>query len=63
MIWVDMICIDQNDHDEKNHQVALMSQIYNQAIQVDIYLGKLDGDDALLRDSLSFLSIQWFSCV
>jgi hypothetical protein len=38
-LWVDAICIDQNDTSEKNHQVRLMSTIYSNAAQVLSYLG------------------------
>lgn len=30
-LWVDAICINQNDTSEKNHQVKLMSKIYTSA--------------------------------
>lgn len=42
-VWVDAICINQNDLDERSHQVAMMQQIYRQAIRVIIWLG--DGDE------------------
>jgi hypothetical protein len=38
-LWVDAICIDQGNVDEKNHQVQMMSQIYSYAIRVCIWLG------------------------
>src|ERR1700712_2257370 len=31
ILWVDAICINQNDLDEKSHQVQLMGDIYRQA--------------------------------
>ncbi|MCJ1450478.1 hypothetical protein MMC28_000809 [Mycoblastus sanguinarius] len=40
MIWVDAICINQDDVDERSHQVLLMKRIYTQALQVYIYLGE-----------------------
>ncbi|KAI0468437.1 heterokaryon incompatibility protein-domain-containing protein [Xylaria cf. heliscus] len=39
MLWVDAICINQNDVAEKEHQVPLMSQIYSKAMAVQIWLG------------------------
>jgi hypothetical protein len=39
MIWVDAICIDQENSEEKNHQVRLMATIYSNASQVVAYLG------------------------
>lgn len=38
-IWVDMICIDQDNITERNHQVGLMSDIFGLAEQVQVYLG------------------------
>lgn len=37
-LWVDDLCIDQTDEQEKNTQVALMGKIYTQAIQVRSWL-------------------------
>ncbi|RSL81360.1 hypothetical protein BHE90_009798 [Fusarium euwallaceae] len=38
-IWIDQICINQNDNMEKEHQVQLMSKIYSQARLVICRLG------------------------
>jgi hypothetical protein len=38
-IWIDLICIDQTNFEERAHQVALMTDIYSLAIQVNIWLG------------------------
>lgn len=40
-LWVDQICIDQNNVEERNHQVALMSDIYGLSKSVLIWLGDL----------------------
>ncbi|TRX93421.1 hypothetical protein FHL15_005696 [Xylaria flabelliformis] len=40
--WVDAICINQEDDNEKNAQVAVMDQIYQKAESVLIWLGKED---------------------
>ena len=37
--WIDAICINQEDGVEKNHQVALMKTIYEQASKTLIWLG------------------------
>jgi hypothetical protein len=39
IMWVDAICIDQTNTSERNHQVALMRDIYTQAVRVNIWLG------------------------
>jgi hypothetical protein len=33
-IWIDAICIDQNDVLERNHQVSLMGLIYSEACNI-----------------------------
>ena len=39
-IWVDAICINQRDDEEKAYQIPLMEDIYGSANQVLIWLGK-----------------------
>ena len=38
-LWIDQICIDQSSISERNRQVGLMGQIYQQASSVLIWLG------------------------
>ncbi|KAL6353887.1 hypothetical protein LRP88_12882 [Fusarium phalaenopsidis] len=38
-IWVDQICINQADIDERSSQVALMDRIYTNASYVQIWIG------------------------
>ena len=38
-LWIDAICIDQENHEEKNAQVPKMPQIYNGAQNVCVWLG------------------------
>jgi hypothetical protein len=52
-LWIDALCINQNDEKEKSKQVALMGEIYSRASQVLIWLGPLDN---LESDSLAELS-------
>ena len=39
VLWVDAICIDQENEQERGHQVGLMRKIYGQANEVLIWLG------------------------
>lgn len=38
-IWIDAICINQNNNEEKAQQVRIMSAIYSRASQVAVWLG------------------------
>ncbi|KAF3031425.1 hypothetical protein E8E12_001247 [Didymella heteroderae] len=38
-IWIDAVCINQPDKDEKFHQIQMMFQIYQCAAQVWVWLG------------------------
>ncbi|KAF5531728.1 heterokaryon incompatibility 6 OR allele [Fusarium mexicanum] len=41
-LWIDALCINQTDNDEKSKQIRLMHEIYSQAEEVLIYLGRSD---------------------
>ncbi|KAJ2896259.1 hypothetical protein MKZ38_005713 [Zalerion maritima] len=47
ILWIDAICINQEDDDEKNHQVQMMARIYTRAEQVCVWLGEDDRDSTL----------------
>ncbi|KAF2753755.1 HET-domain-containing protein [Pseudovirgaria hyperparasitica] len=38
-IWIDQICINQKDDQEKNLQLGLMAEIYRSAVRVIVWLG------------------------
>lgn len=42
-LWVDAVCINQNDVLERNHQVQQMRDIFSAASETIIYLGPQDG--------------------
>ena len=46
-VWIDALCINQLDDDEKSIQVLRMATIFRQAVQVAIWLGPYD--TSLLR--------------
>ncbi|RDW56510.1 hypothetical protein BP5796_13151 [Coleophoma crateriformis] len=39
-IWIDALCVNQNDNDEKARQVAMMGRIYQSAKSVIVWLGR-----------------------
>jgi hypothetical protein len=38
-LWIDAICIDQSDDEEKSEQIQLIKQIYDRAASLVIWLG------------------------
>jgi hypothetical protein len=44
IIWIDAICINQEDNDEKGQQVQSMAKIYAKASRVIVWLGEAAGD-------------------
>ncbi|KAI4954022.1 hypothetical protein J4E91_001731 [Alternaria rosae] len=44
LVWVDAICINQFDLNERGHQVSLMRDVYKSAARVLTYLGKWSED-------------------
>jgi hypothetical protein len=49
MIWVDGLCINQHDKEERGHQVSLMSAIYHQARNVIVWLREINSDRFVFR--------------
>ena len=45
MLWVDQICINQDDLEEKKQQIPLMSRIYTRSFNTVVWLGEADGHD------------------
>ncbi|KAK3953301.1 heterokaryon incompatibility protein-domain-containing protein, partial [Pseudoneurospora amorphoporcata] len=63
IIWIDQICINQLDNNEKSHQVQLMGQIYSRAMEVLVWLGPAaDGSDEVM-DALGGLAREWAETV
>lgn len=63
VVWVDAICIDQNNIAERSHQVSMMRDIYSRAESVTIFLGgdtDINVDDTPARRLLQRLSRERF---
>ena len=39
-LWVDAVCIDQSNHEEKSHQIGLMRSIYSNSAQTVCFIGE-----------------------
>ncbi|XTI94194.1 ankyrin repeat-containing domain protein [Cenococcum geophilum] len=55
ILWIDAICIDQENHQERGHQVQQMSCIYKEAEQVVIWLGQSTEEADLTMDFIKQL--------
>ncbi|WYZ37049.1 hypothetical protein EsH8_II_000555 [Colletotrichum jinshuiense] len=59
ILWIDAICIDQNNLRERGHQVGQMGDIYRQAEQVVVWLGPSTYETKILMESLNKLQREW----
>ena len=57
LLWIDAICIDQDNPKEKTEQVQLMSAIYQTATNVFVWLGKHDKDTDKAVDLIQHLAL------
>ncbi|KAI1111531.1 heterokaryon incompatibility protein-domain-containing protein [Nemania sp. NC0429] len=59
VIWVDQLCIDQDDELEKGNQVPLMGHIYSRTTQCLIWLGQIPQDISLseAKSALHFIRL------
>ena len=55
LLWVDAICINQQDEHEKSWQVGLMLQIYRKAAKVLVWLGPSADDSDFIMDGFQDL--------
>jgi hypothetical protein len=55
-LWIDSICINQNDIAEKNSQIQLMPFIYERAKNVVIWLGEATQDSPIGLQILKYLA-------
>lgn len=59
MIWIDALCINQADLDERAAQVARMRDIYASAWHVVVWLGSEAKNSDLAMMAIRFLSLRW----
>lgn len=55
-IWVDALCINQNDNEETSHQVSVMRDIYRNARKVEVWLGTSNESSSVGMEILAFLA-------
>ncbi|KAG9185945.1 hypothetical protein G6011_02501 [Alternaria panax] len=54
-LWVDALCINQFDNEEKKEQVLKMAQIYHKAYNVNVWLGSNDPSDLVSNRAMAFI--------
>jgi len=61
VLWIDALCINQDDSEERNRQVRLMAFIYSRAQKVHVWLGSSDAPRSGLRskNSLCLKELEW----
>jgi hypothetical protein len=52
ILWVDAIYIDQENQEEKKHQIQFMAKIYSQANHVVVWLGDAAEDSVLALEEI-----------
>ncbi|KAI1119264.1 heterokaryon incompatibility protein-domain-containing protein [Nemania sp. NC0429] len=57
LVWVDALCIDQQNRDERSSQVQQMAEIYAKAREVAIWLGPSENDSELAIELLQDIAI------
>src|ERR1700759_1288034 len=56
-IWIDAVCINQDDDEEKCHQILLMREIFTWATTVYVFLGKGNSSTDAAMDWLVSVTI------
>ncbi|KAM0800928.1 heterokaryon incompatibility protein-domain-containing protein [Usnea florida] len=54
-LWIDAICINQDDHEEKQKQVQLMREIYLCSNRLIVWLGSPSGDTQLAFATILYI--------
>jgi chaperonin cofactor prefoldin len=58
-LWIDAICINQQDTDEKNQQVQQMADIYRNASQVIVWLGPAANESVKVIEYLKLVAREY----
>lgn len=58
LCWIDMLCINQNDTDERSRQVAMMREIFGYAELVVAWLGPERDNSGRVMRTLNDPSVQ-----
>ena len=56
VLWIDAICVDQGNPEERGHQVQRMADIYSKAAKVLVWLGPESDNSVLAINCLDYVS-------
>ena len=56
VLWIDQVCINQSDIQERSAQVSIMRDVYSQAFQVLVWLGDGSPEDDDVMDFVPYFS-------
>ena len=63
-LWIDALCINQQDLDERSAQIQRMGDIYSKASRVVIWLGPESHDSSMAMDCVELISrhieVNWY---
>lgn len=57
-MWIDAVCVDQENLEERSQQVQRMAEIYKLADRVVVWLGESDSQTVFAMNLLSYLASQ-----
>ena len=58
-LWIDAICIDQNNLEERSQQVTIMDRIYRESARLHIWLGPEQNNSGLALEMLEKSRKSW----
>lgn len=56
VLWIDSVCVNQEDKEERSREVARMGEIYSQAWRVNAWLGPDGSDTTIAMETIKLLS-------
>ncbi|KAK3948946.1 heterokaryon incompatibility protein [Pseudoneurospora amorphoporcata] len=62
-LWIDQICINQEDNEEKSFQVLLMKDIFSSARQVIVWLGPAADDSDKVMDAFAEIGQEFLNTI
>ena len=61
VLWIDRLCINQSDIQEKTAQVSQMREIYSNCTRVLVWIGELEEENELADAAAAFSVLEYFA--